>query len=100
MCCLCANSGPAPFCPLVSVMHWFMSLGGQYDRHGNLKQWWTEESYRKFQAKTECIVKLYDNFTVYNQKVRLQRRDAHGLIGSRMRCSSSVTFELNRVKYI
>ncbi|XP_068173666.1 endothelin-converting enzyme-like 1 isoform X1 [Antennarius striatus] len=51
------------------VMQWFMSLGGQYDRHGNLKQWWTEESYRKFQTKAECIVKLYDNFTVYNQKV-------------------------------
>lgn len=44
-------------------------LGGQYDRHGNLKQWWTEESYKKFQKKAECIVKLYDNFTVYNQKV-------------------------------
>lgn len=52
-------------------MQWFMSLGGQYDRHGNLKQWWTEESYRKFQAKAECIVKLYDNFTVYNQMVGL-----------------------------
>uniref|UniRef100_A0A3Q2R136 Endothelin converting enzyme like 1 n=1 Tax=Fundulus heteroclitus TaxID=8078 RepID=A0A3Q2R136_FUNHE len=42
---------------------------GQYDRYGNLKQWWTQESYRKFQRKAECIVKLYDNFTVYNQKV-------------------------------
>ncbi|KAJ8410672.1 hypothetical protein AAFF_G00186290 [Aldrovandia affinis] len=42
---------------------------GQYDRHGNLKQWWTEESYRKFQKKAECIIKLYDNFTVYNLKV-------------------------------
>lgn len=46
-----------------------MSLGGQYDRHGNLKQWWTEESYKKFQKKAECIVKLYDNFTVYSQRV-------------------------------
>lgn len=43
--------------------------GGQYDRYGNLKQWWTEESYRKFQKKAECIIKLYDNFTVYNQRV-------------------------------
>ncbi|XP_035768091.1 endothelin-converting enzyme-like 1 isoform X1 [Neolamprologus brichardi] len=51
------------------VMQWFMSLGGQYDRHGNLKQWWTEESYKKFQKKAECIVKLYDNFTVYSQRV-------------------------------
>lgn len=60
---------PPALLPLVLVMQWFMSLGGQYDRHGNLKQWWTEESYRKFQTKAECIVKLYNNFTVYNQMV-------------------------------
>lgn len=60
------------------VKQWFMSLGGQYDRHGNLKQWWTKESYRKFQTKAECIVNLYDNFTVYNQKVGLHAR-AHAL---------------------
>uniref|UniRef100_A0A3P8RUX0 Endothelin converting enzyme like 1 n=1 Tax=Amphiprion percula TaxID=161767 RepID=A0A3P8RUX0_AMPPE len=51
------------------LTHGYDDWGGQYDRHGNLKQWWTEESYRKFQRKAECIVKLYDNFTVYNQKV-------------------------------
>ncbi|KAI1893856.1 hypothetical protein AGOR_G00127970 [Albula goreensis] len=51
------------------LTHGYDDWGGQYDRHGNLKQWWTEESYRKFQKKAECIVKLYDNFTVYNLKV-------------------------------
>ncbi|KAK1899936.1 Endothelin-converting enzyme-like 1, partial [Dissostichus eleginoides] len=51
------------------LTHGYDDWGGQYDRHGNLKQWWTEESYTKFQKKAECIVKLYDNFTVYNQKV-------------------------------
>ncbi|ROL54697.1 Endothelin-converting enzyme-like 1 [Anabarilius grahami] len=50
------------------LTHGYDDWGGQYDRYGNLKQWWTEESYRKFQKKTECIIKLYDNFTVYNQK--------------------------------
>uniref|UniRef100_A0A4W5NSQ6 Endothelin converting enzyme like 1 n=1 Tax=Hucho hucho TaxID=62062 RepID=A0A4W5NSQ6_9TELE len=51
------------------LTHGYDDWGGQYDRHGNLKQWWTEESYKKFQKKAECIVKLYDNFTVYNQRV-------------------------------
>ncbi|XP_071213815.1 endothelin-converting enzyme-like 1 isoform X2 [Salvelinus alpinus] len=51
------------------LTHGYDDWGGQYDGHGNLKQWWTEESYKKFQKKAECIVKLYDNFTVYNQKV-------------------------------
>ncbi|XP_034404954.1 endothelin-converting enzyme-like 1 [Cyclopterus lumpus] len=53
------------------LTHGYDDWGGQYDRHGNLKQWWTEDSYRKFQKKAECIVKLYDNFTVYNQRVGL-----------------------------
>uniref|UniRef100_A0A669DJG0 Endothelin converting enzyme like 1 n=1 Tax=Oreochromis niloticus TaxID=8128 RepID=A0A669DJG0_ORENI len=51
------------------LTHGYDDWGGQYDRHGNLKQWWTEESYKKFQKKAECIVKLYDNFTVYSQRV-------------------------------
>lgn len=46
------------------------STGGQYDRHGNLVHWWTERSYSKFLKKAQCIVNLYDNFTVYNQRVR------------------------------
>ncbi|KAG2462801.1 endothelin-converting enzyme-like 1 isoform X1 [Polypterus senegalus] len=51
------------------LTHGYDDWGGQYDRYGNLKQWWTEESYYKFQKKAECIVHLYDNFTVYNQRV-------------------------------
>jgi len=50
--------------------------GGQYDRHGNLVHWWTETSYSKFLKKAQCIVNLYDNFTVYNQRVRPHHSDA------------------------
>lgn len=51
------------------LTHGYDDWGGQYDRYGNLKQWWTDESYYKFQKRAECIVRLYDNFTVYNQRV-------------------------------
>ncbi|XP_067452863.1 endothelin-converting enzyme-like 1 [Thunnus thynnus] len=51
------------------LTHGYDDWGGQYDRHGSFKQWWTEKSYRKFQKKAECVLKLYDNFTVYNQRV-------------------------------
>ncbi|KAJ8256851.1 hypothetical protein COCON_G00190030 [Conger conger] len=51
------------------LTHGYDDWGGQYDRLGNLKQWWTEDSFRKFQKRAECIIKLYDNFTVYNLKV-------------------------------
>ena len=58
-----ASLGPPPL-PLT---------GGQYDRSGNLLHWWTEDSHSRFLRKAECIVHLYDNFTVYNQRVRPPR---------------------------
>ncbi|NWR25591.1 ECEL1 protein, partial [Emberiza fucata] len=51
------------------LTHGYDDWGGQYDRHGNLVHWWTERSYSKFLKKAQCIVNLYDNFTVYNQRV-------------------------------
>ncbi|XP_061490511.1 endothelin-converting enzyme-like 1 isoform X2 [Rhineura floridana] len=51
------------------LTHGYDDWGGQYDRHGNLMHWWTDSSYSKFLKKAECIVSLYDNFTVYNQRV-------------------------------
>lgn len=57
-----AESRSQPLCP--------RPAGGQYDRSGNLLHWWTEASYSRFLRKAECIVHLYDNFTVYNQRVR------------------------------
>ncbi|XP_075439275.1 endothelin-converting enzyme-like 1 [Ascaphus truei] len=51
------------------LTHGYDDWGGQYDSHGNLLHWWTEDSYSKFLRKAECIVDLYENFTVYNQRV-------------------------------
>ncbi|XP_054555441.1 endothelin-converting enzyme-like 1 [Talpa occidentalis] len=50
------------------LTHGYDDWGGQYDRSGNLLHWWTEASYSRFLRKAECIVHLYDNFTVYNQR--------------------------------
>ncbi|NP_001088195.1 endothelin converting enzyme-like 1 L homeolog [Xenopus laevis] len=51
------------------LTHGYDDWGGQYDASGNPIQWWTEDSYSKFLKKAECIVDLYENFTVYNQRV-------------------------------
>nr|WP_321235004.1 M13 family metallopeptidase [uncultured Psychroserpens sp.] len=44
--------------------HAFDDQGAQYDKNGNVTNWWTEEDYTKFKAKTAQIVKQYDAFTV------------------------------------
>jgi putative endopeptidase len=44
--------------------HAFDDQGAQFDKNGNVTNWWTEEDYTKFKAKTEQIVEQYGAFTV------------------------------------
>jgi len=44
--------------------HAFDDQGAQYDKDGNVKDWWTEADYTKFKAKTQQIIEQYDSFTV------------------------------------
>ncbi len=46
------------------MTHAFDDQGAQYDKDGNVKNWWTQEDYAKFRAKTKMVVDLYDSFTV------------------------------------
>ncbi|MCD2258824.1 M13 family metallopeptidase [Psychroserpens luteolus] len=44
--------------------HAFDDQGAQFDKNGNVSNWWTEEDYTKFKAKTQQIVEQYNAFTV------------------------------------
>ncbi|WP_431134105.1 M13 family metallopeptidase [Psychroserpens mesophilus] len=44
--------------------HAFDDQGAQYDKYGNVSNWWTEEDYTKFKAKTDQIIEQYNAFTV------------------------------------
>ena len=44
--------------------HAFDDQGAQYDKDGNVANWWTEDDYTKFKAKTQKISDLYAGFTV------------------------------------
>jgi putative endopeptidase len=46
------------------MTHGFDDQGSQYDLHGNLKQWWTDEDLSKFKKRTECVASEYDGFEV------------------------------------
>ncbi|CAH1115507.1 unnamed protein product [Psylliodes chrysocephalus] len=40
------------------------SLGRKYDKNGNKKQWWTNQTIKNFENLTECFVKQYEDFIV------------------------------------
>ena len=46
------------------MTHGFDDEGAQYDKDGNLKNWWSKEDSMRFTAKTKAVIKLYDSFTI------------------------------------
>ncbi|XP_061684047.1 neprilysin-like isoform X3 [Syngnathoides biaculeatus] len=45
------------------VMHGFDNIGRKYDKNGDLKDWWTEDSAQRFLELSACIVDQYANFS-------------------------------------
>ena len=50
------------------LTHAFDDQGAQYDKDGNVKNWWTEEDYKKFKAKTQQMIDRYSSFTVLDNQ--------------------------------
>ena len=46
------------------MTHGFDDSGSKFDADGNLVMWWTPEDFKKFNERTDCIVKQYDAFEV------------------------------------
>lgn len=46
------------------ITHTFDDQGAQFDKNGNVKNWWTPQDYEKFKAKTQQVIDLYNKFTV------------------------------------
>ncbi len=46
------------------MTHAFDDQGAQFDKNGNVENWWTKDDYAKFKAKTKQVIDLYSSFTV------------------------------------
>ncbi|RXK83526.1 M13 family metallopeptidase [Filimonas effusa] len=46
------------------MTHGFDDQGSQYDKDGNMKDWWNKTDKEKFQAKVNQVIALYNSFTV------------------------------------
>ncbi|HEY6081978.1 MAG TPA: M13 family metallopeptidase, partial [Chitinophagaceae bacterium] len=46
------------------MTHGFDDQGSQYDKDGNLKNWWTPEDKKKFEQKAQLVVDQYNNYVV------------------------------------
>jgi len=41
-----------------------ITAGRQYDKSGNLKEWWSPSVVERFKEKAQCIIDQYSNYTV------------------------------------
>lgn len=46
------------------ITHSFDDQGAQYDKDGNVTNWWTKADYAKFKARTQQVIDQYNRFTV------------------------------------
>ncbi|KAK9869803.1 hypothetical protein WA026_003535 [Henosepilachna vigintioctopunctata] len=51
------------------IIHGFDDMGKQYDKDGNLFDWWEPASNKSFHEKAQCIVQQYANLT--NEKINM-----------------------------
>jgi putative endopeptidase len=49
------------------MTHGFDDQGAKFDPQGNLRNWWTPEDLKNFQARTDCIGNEYSEFNVAPQ---------------------------------
>lgn len=52
------------------LSHAFDNTGREYDEHGVLNDWWTEETSNEFETRADCFVKQYSEFTVVDENGR------------------------------
>lgn len=46
------------------ITHSFDDQGAQYDKAGNVTDWWTKDDYAKFKQRTQQVIDQYSSFTV------------------------------------
>lgn len=58
------NYGAIGFVIGHEITHGFDDQGRQFDKEGNLVDWWAPETKENYLERAECIVQQYGNYTV------------------------------------
>ncbi len=51
------------------ISHAFDNNGANFDEHGNLRNWWTEEDFKAFKALTQDMIAQFDGIEYHGGKV-------------------------------
>ena len=78
------------------MTHGFDDQGRQYDKEGNLVDWWTKEDAEKFTKQTAVLVEQYDNFKMLDSL----HVDGKLTLGENIADVGGLTVSLNALKSV
>ena len=53
------------------ITHGFDDQGCQFDKNGNMIDWWQADTKKKFLSKAQCIIHQYGNYTVQENGLKV-----------------------------
>lgn len=65
------NYGAIGFVIGHEITHGFDDQGRQFDKEGNLVDWWAPETRKAFTEKAQCIIDQYGNYSVPELKLNV-----------------------------
>ncbi|XP_052866851.1 neprilysin-2 isoform X1 [Anopheles cruzii] len=72
------NYGAIGFVIGHEITHGFDDQGRQFDKNGNLVDWWQADTKKAYLEKARCIIEQYGNFTEPNVKLNLNGINTQG----------------------
>ena len=72
------NYGAIGFVIGHEITHGFDDQGRQFDKHGNLVDWWAPQTKEKYIDRAECIIHQYGNYTVEDVGLNLNGINTQG----------------------
>ena len=60
------------------ITHGFDDKGRQFDKHGNLKQWWNNVTIEKFRGQAQCIIDQYSEYKLPGIDLQINGRMTQG----------------------
>lgn len=60
------------------ITHGFDDRGRQFDKNGNMKQWWNNRTIQRFRERAQCIIDQYSSYVLEDINANVNGRMTQG----------------------